>query len=51
VRGAWLNVQTNAGGIKDKAAIAQILTDGAKLVEEAAKREAEILAIVEKKFG
>jgi len=51
VRGAWLNVQTNAGGIKDKAAIAQILTDGAKLVEESAKREGEILVIVEKKFG
>ncbi len=51
VRGAWLNVQTNAGGIKDKAAIAQILKDGAKLVEESARREAEILEIVEQKFG
>ena len=50
VRGAWLNVQINAGGIKDKTAIAQILSDGARLVEESARREAEILAIVEKKF-
>lgn len=51
VRGAWLNVRTNAGGIKDKSAIAQILTDGAKLVEESAREEAEILGIVEKRFG
>ena len=51
VRGAWLNVQINAGGIKDKTAIAQILSDGARLVEESARREAEILAIVEKKFS
>ena len=51
IRGAWLNVQTNAGGVKDKSAIAQILKDGAKLVEDSARLEAEILAIVEKKFG
>jgi glutamate formiminotransferase/formiminotetrahydrofolate cyclodeaminase len=51
VRGAWLNVQTNSGGIKDKTAIAPILADGAKLVEDSATREAEILAIVEQKFG
>ena len=51
VRGAWLNVRTNAGGIKDKSAIAEILTEGARLVEESAREESEILAIVEKKFG
>ena len=51
IRGAWLNVQTNAGGIKEKGAIAQILADGAKLIEESARQEAEILAIVERKFA
>ncbi|HET7042218.1 MAG TPA: glutamate formimidoyltransferase [Gemmatimonadales bacterium] len=51
VRGAWLNVQINAGGIKDKGAISPILTDGSRIVEEAARLEAEILAIVEKKFA
>jgi glutamate formiminotransferase/formiminotetrahydrofolate cyclodeaminase len=51
IRGAWLNVQTNAGGVKEKAAIAQIMKDGAKLVADAERIEGEILAIVEKKFG
>ena len=51
VRGAWLNVQTNASGIKDKGAIEGILKEGARLEQEAAKREEEILAIVVKKFG
>jgi glutamate formiminotransferase/formiminotetrahydrofolate cyclodeaminase len=50
VRGAWLNVRTNAGGVKDKAAIDQILKDGARMELDAARLEAEILAIVEKKF-
>ncbi len=51
VRGAWLNVRTNAGGVKDKAAIEQIMKDGARMDEEAARLEAEILTIVERKFG
>jgi glutamate formiminotransferase/formiminotetrahydrofolate cyclodeaminase len=51
VRGAWLNVRTNASGVKDKAAIEQILKDGARLDQEAARLEAEILTIVERKFG
>ncbi len=51
VRGAWLNVQTNAGGVKDKAAIATIMAAGAKLERVAAEREAGILATVESKFG
>ena len=50
VRGAWLNVRTNEGGVKDKAAIEGIMADGAVLEREAAEREAEILAIVESKF-
>jgi glutamate formiminotransferase/formiminotetrahydrofolate cyclodeaminase len=51
VRGAWLNVRTNAAGVKDKAAIADILRDGARMDQDAAVREAEILAIVERKFS
>jgi glutamate formiminotransferase/formiminotetrahydrofolate cyclodeaminase len=51
VRGAHLNVRINAGGIKDKGSIAQILTDAAKLEEAAMKEEAEILKIVESKLG
>ncbi|HEX5005196.1 MAG TPA: glutamate formimidoyltransferase [Gemmatimonadales bacterium] len=51
VRGAWLNVRTNAGGVKDKSAIEEIMREGARLDAEAAKREAEILTIVEGKFA
>jgi glutamate formiminotransferase / formiminotetrahydrofolate cyclodeaminase len=51
IRGAWLNVRTNAAGIKNKAAIARILEEGARLEQRAAQQEAEILAIAEKKFS
>jgi glutamate formiminotransferase / formiminotetrahydrofolate cyclodeaminase len=51
VRGAWLNVRTNAGGIRNKGAIAAILAEGARLEQEATGREAEILGVVEKKFS
>ena len=51
VRGAWLNVRTNASGIKNKAAIEEVLHDGADLDAAAARVEAEILEIVERKFA
>ncbi len=51
IRGAWLNVRTNAGGIRNKAAIAKILEEGERLEKSAAVQEAEILAIVEEKFS
>ena len=51
VRGAWLNVRTNVGGVKDRPAIEGILLEGAKLEREAGEREAEILAIVERRFA
>jgi glutamate formiminotransferase/formiminotetrahydrofolate cyclodeaminase len=51
IRGAWLNVRTNASGIKNKAAIAEILSEGGRLEEAAATQEAEILAIVERKVS
>ena len=50
VRGAWLNVRTNAGGVKDKARLDEILAAGAQLERASAEREAAILAIVESKF-
>lgn len=51
VRGAHLNVRINAGGIKDKEAIAGILADAARIEEAAAREEQEILQIVETKLG
>jgi glutamate formiminotransferase/formiminotetrahydrofolate cyclodeaminase len=50
IRGAWLNVLTNAGGIKDRAMVERILAEGRSLEQQAAVREAEILAIVEATF-
>jgi glutamate formiminotransferase/formiminotetrahydrofolate cyclodeaminase len=50
VRGAWLNVRTNAGGIRNKGAIASILEEGARLEQDTARRETEILAIVERRM-
>jgi len=51
IRGAWLNVRTNASGIKNKAAIAEILDKGDKLEKAAEMQEREILALVERKFS
>lgn len=51
LRGAWLNVRTNAGGIKDREAIGPVLAEGTRLERESAEREAEILALVEAKLG
>ena len=51
VRGAWLNVQTNAGGVKERGAIDPILAAGAALERSAADREAAILKTVQSKFA
>jgi glutamate formiminotransferase/formiminotetrahydrofolate cyclodeaminase len=51
IRGAWLNVKTNASGVKDKATLDAILADGARLEKLAAEREAAILGVVESKFA
>jgi glutamate formiminotransferase/formiminotetrahydrofolate cyclodeaminase len=51
IQGAWLNVKTNASGVKDKATLDGILAEGAKLEKLAAEREVTILAVVESKFG
>lgn len=50
VRGAWLNVRTNAGSVKDQRAIAGILQEGAKLEAAAAQLEKEILEIVDRRM-
>ena len=51
IRGAWLNVRTNAGGIRNKAVIATIMSEG-KLVEaDAAEKERVVLEIVEGKMS
>ena len=51
IRGAWLNVRTNARSVKDQAAIAGILAEGARLEEDAAAREAEVIALVERRLS
>ena len=51
LRAAWLNVRTNAKSIKDQRAITGILQEGAKLEQDAAEKEREILAIVEQRMG
>jgi len=50
IRGAWLNVRTNATGIEDQRTIAGILEEGARLEGEAAERELEILKVVDAKM-
>ncbi len=51
VRGAWLNVQINASGMKDQSAIGHILQDGPDLLRRAADAEARVIALVEKAIG
>jgi formiminotetrahydrofolate cyclodeaminase len=46
VRAAWLNVRTNAKSVKDQRAIGAILQEGAKLEQDSAAKEEEILKIV-----
>ncbi|HCB63303.1 MAG: glutamate formimidoyltransferase [Bacteroidetes bacterium GWF2_43_63] len=48
VRGAFLNVKINAGGIEDKAWAADIIAKAQKVHDDALKLEAEIMAQVEK---
>ena len=46
-RAAWLNVQINAPGLRDRAWAEQRITEGEALLAEAERREAEIVARVE----
>ncbi|MBI4880170.1 MAG: glutamate formimidoyltransferase [Planctomycetes bacterium] len=50
VRGAFLNVKTNAKGLEDKGAVAEFLGRGAALEEQARAEEEEILGMVAAKL-
>ncbi len=50
IRGAWLNVRTNAISVKAQAAIAGILAEGERLEQDAMRQEAEILTLVEQRL-
>jgi glutamate formiminotransferase/formiminotetrahydrofolate cyclodeaminase len=51
IRGAWLNVRTNATSIKNQDSIAAILKEGPGIHREAEKREKAILAIVDQRMS
>lgn len=46
VFGAWLNVKINAAGLKDRKKADAILAEAEKIAEEAARRESDILKVV-----
>jgi glutamate formiminotransferase/formiminotetrahydrofolate cyclodeaminase len=50
VRGAWLNVRTNATGVKDRGYKDRVLEEGKRLEMEAAGHEADILQLVESRW-
>lgn len=50
LRGAYLNVQINTGGLKDEQYRQKVLSRGQELVRLAEKEEVEIMALVENKL-
>jgi glutamate formiminotransferase / formiminotetrahydrofolate cyclodeaminase len=50
VMGAYLNVKINAAGLEDKAFAEEYVKKGEKVVEQAQKKEAEILVIIDGKI-
>ena len=50
IRGAYLNVQINAGDLNDKAFVEDILAKGQKVLDEAAAEEEKILKMVATKI-
>ncbi|MDE6811452.1 MAG: cyclodeaminase/cyclohydrolase family protein, partial [Muribaculaceae bacterium] len=50
IRGAFLNVKINAGGLKDRAKAEELISRGAQIEAEAERRESEILADVNAKL-
>ena len=46
VLGAYLNVKINAAGLKDRSIAENILAEAKSIADEAQKREAEILVVV-----
>jgi len=51
VRGAYMNVRINAGGIDDKYFVKKLIEEGAALEKLAAHLENEIVEIVDRKIG
>jgi len=51
MEGAYLNIRTNASGIKDETVKNNILQKADKLMEEGRKLEAEIIGIAVGKIG
>ena len=50
VKGAFLNIKINAGGLEDKTFVEEIVSKGKDVQEKAVKLQKEILDIVEKKI-
>jgi glutamate formiminotransferase/formiminotetrahydrofolate cyclodeaminase len=50
VKGAFLNVKINAGSLEDKKFVKEMISKASKLQEKAAKKQKEILNIVEEKM-
>lgn len=50
VLGAWLNVKINAAGLKDRSQAEKLLVEAEVIANNAVRREAEILAIVNEKI-
>ncbi|MEZ5083223.1 MAG: glutamate formimidoyltransferase [Bacteroidales bacterium] len=50
VKGAFLNVKINAGGLDDKTFVNDIIAKGKDIMSQAAEKQKEILDIVEKKL-
>jgi glutamate formiminotransferase/formiminotetrahydrofolate cyclodeaminase len=51
VRGAWLNVRTNATALRDQGYKTGVLEEGTRLETEAAEHEARILTLVEPRWS
>jgi glutamate formiminotransferase/formiminotetrahydrofolate cyclodeaminase len=51
VRGAWLNVRTNATGLKDRRYRETVLEEGKRLEADAAAYESAILELVESRWS
>jgi formiminotetrahydrofolate cyclodeaminase len=51
VRGAWLNVRTNATGLKDRGYRETALEEGKRLEADAAAHESAILELVESRWS
>jgi formiminotetrahydrofolate cyclodeaminase len=51
VRGAWLNVRTNATGLNDRTYRETVLEEGTRLEADAAAHESAILELVESRWS